>query len=203
MLIHPWDRAESDEQWLAFLRAQGFGHLVASGGPDRRVPVVTPTQYVVTNDEVVLHLARPNPIWAAIEENPAVVLSVAGDWAYVPGTWKAIGEEDPAIGIPTTYYAAVQVVAEVVPLDGDAALEVLRTQLGQLDPAGELADPSVHERLLPAIRGLRLPLTDVRAKFKYGGNADDAHRAAVVERLHARSGPGDAAAAAHVRIVTD
>jgi len=32
-------------------------------------------------------------------------LSVAGDWAFIPGSWKAIGDEDPEYGIPTTYYA--------------------------------------------------------------------------------------------------
>ena len=32
-----------------------------------------------------------------------VVLSVAGDWAYIPPVWKAIADEDPRYGIPTTY----------------------------------------------------------------------------------------------------
>ena len=36
------------------------------------------------------------------------------------------------------------------------------------------------------------------AKFKYGGNVDEAHRMAVVARLRERGGPGDAAAADHV-----
>lgn len=34
------------------------------------MPVVVPTQFVLGEEEVVSHLARPNPIWAAIEENP-------------------------------------------------------------------------------------------------------------------------------------
>ena len=37
-----------------------------------------------------------------------MVLSVAGDWSYIPSAWKAIGDEDPRFGIPTTYYAGVQ-----------------------------------------------------------------------------------------------
>ena len=78
--------------------------------PGRDVAVVVPTQFVLDGDDVVLHLARPNPIWAAIEENERVVLSIAGDWAFVPSSWKAIGDEDPARGIPTTYYAAVQLI---------------------------------------------------------------------------------------------
>jgi transcriptional regulator len=38
----------------------------------------------------------------------------------------------------------------------------------------------------------------VSAKFKYGGNVDEPHRRAVVDRLQARGGVGDAAAAEHV-----
>jgi len=185
---------------MQFVRAQGFGHLVA-GGRNRDVPVVVPTQFTLLGaDEVVLHLARPNPIWAALEENPAVVLSVAGDWAYVPAAWKAIGEEDPRLGIPTTYYAAVQLIADatvVDDLEGKAA--ILREQLADQEPGSDVADPVEHGRRLSGIRGLRLAVRDVRAKFKYGGNVDDEHRAAVAEHLTARGGPGDAAALAHLR----
>jgi transcriptional regulator len=198
MLIHPWDAAGDDEA-LAFVRANEFGHLIASGR-GRDVPVVVPTQFLVSGEStVVLHLARPNPIWAAIEENPMVVLSVAGDWAYVEGAWKALPgtDEDPRLGVPTTYYAAVQLVcrAEIVS-DADGVLEILRAQLSRLD--GGLADPHEHSRRLPGIRGLRLAVQRVNGKFKYGGNVDEAHRRHVADRLAERGGPGDAAARGHV-----
>ncbi|MDT4917075.1 MAG: transcriptional regulator, partial [Pseudonocardiales bacterium] len=48
-------------------------------------------------------------------------------------------------------------------------------------------------------RGIRLAVREVRAKFKYGGNVDDAHRAEVARRLAERGGPGDAAALGHLR----
>jgi transcriptional regulator len=106
VLVHPWDAPFDDEEVFAFVRSEGFGHLIAPGR--RELPVVVPTQYLVADaappvTRVVLHLARPNPVWQAIEENPTVMLSVAGDWAYVPSSWKAIGDEDPSLGIPTTY----------------------------------------------------------------------------------------------------
>jgi transcriptional regulator len=198
MLVHPWDATEGDEEWRAFVSAQGFGQLIA-GGRGRDVPVVVPTQYVLETDEVLLHLARPNPIWRAIEENGVVVLSVAGDWAFVPSDWKAIGDEDPAVGIPTTYYAAVQLRCEATVVDdADGKLAILRRQLDALEPDVAYADPAVHERKLPGIRGLRLEIRDVTGKFKYGGNVDDAHRRAIAARLAARGGPGDPAAKAHL-----
>jgi transcriptional regulator len=200
VLIHPWDAGLSEDEWVAFVRAQGFGHLVAAGR-GRDVPVVVPTQFVLASaDEIVLHLARPNPIWTALDENPAAVLSVAGDWAYIPAAWKAIGEEEPRLGVPTTYYAAVQLVADATVVDDDEGkAAILRIQLGSTEPGSGAADPLEHGRRLAGIRGLRLAVRDVRAKFKYGGNVDDAHRTAVAERLGERAGPGDAAALDHLR----
>jgi transcriptional regulator len=199
VLIHPWDAGASETEWMDFVRGQPFGHLVAAGR-GRDVPVIVPTQFsLVAADEVVLHLARPNPIWAAIGENPTVVLSLAGDWAYVPSAWKAIGDEDPRMGIPTTYYAAVQLIADATVLDDtDAKVAVLRRQLGDNEPGSDAADPADHGRTLNGIRALRLAVREVRAKFKYGGNADDVHRAQVAERLVARGLRGDAAALSHV-----
>jgi transcriptional regulator len=200
VLIHPWDAGTSPEEWVAFVRTQCFGHLVA-GGRDRDVPVVVPTQFVLADvSTVVLHLARPNPIWDAIAENPSVLLSVAGDWAYIPAAWKAIDDEDPRLGIPTTYYAAVQLIADAQVVDDlEAKAAILRVQLGDVEPGSDVADPVEHGRRLSGIRGLRLAVRDVRAKFKYGGNVDDRHRDAVAEHLVRRGGPGDAAARAHLR----
>ncbi|MGZ4728674.1 MAG: FMN-binding negative transcriptional regulator [Acidimicrobiales bacterium] len=198
MLVHRWDAAVDDDEWRSFLVAQGFGHLVAAGS-DREVPVVVPTQFVIDGPDVVLHLARPNPIWAAIDENPMVVLSVAGDWAYVPSAWKAIADEDPRIGIPTTYYGAVQLTARAEVIDQPTEVaDVLRRQLQALQPELEVVDPIEHGAKLGQIRGLRLVTTEVKAKFKYGGNVDEAHQRAVAERLAARGGLGDEAARAHL-----
>ncbi len=200
MLIHPWDAGQDEGQWVEFVRAQGFGHLVA-GGRNRDVPIVVPTQFTLDSaDLVLLHLARPNPIWRAIEENPSVLLSVAGDWAYVPAAWKAIGDEDPRLGVPTTYYAAVQLVADAAIVDDAAAKAViLRAQLATNEPGSGAADPIEHGRTLNGIRGLRLAVREVRAKFKYGGNVDDEHRAAVAAHLAERAAPGDPAALTHLR----
>jgi transcriptional regulator len=200
MLIHPWDASTGPEEWVGFVRAQGFGHLVAAG-LGREIPIVVPTQFALADPSLVLlHLARPNPIWPALAENPLVVLSVAGDWSYIPAAWKAIGDEDPRMGVPTTYYAAVQLIASAEIVDQpEAKAAILREQLGLTEPGSGAADPSEHGRTLNGIRGLRLAVRDVRAKFKYGGNVDDAHRAAIVERLSERRGPGDSAAVTHLR----
>ncbi len=199
VLIRDHDRDDDPQRWRAFLAAQGFGHFV-SAGRDREVPVVVPTQFVLTETEVVLHLATTNPVFDALAENPRALMSVAGDWAFIPGAWKAIGDEDPARGIPTTYYGAVQVTGECrVESEPDAVATVLTTQLDALDPGGVYVDPHEHGARLRQIQGIRLTVESVRAKFKYGGNVDQAHRDAVAAHLVSRDGPGDQAALAHLR----
>jgi transcriptional regulator len=198
--VPPVDRPLDDDEWRRFVTAQGFGHLVAAGA-GREVAIVVPTQFVLDGDVVLCHVAAANPVLAALVEQPRAVLSVAGDWAFVPSSWKAIDDEDPRLGIPTTYYAAVQLAGPVDVVEDPGELAgVLRRQLAALQPDVDVADPGHdHRRRLAAIRGLVLHVDSVAARFKFGGNVDAAHRRAVLERLEARDGPGDAAAAVHVR----
>jgi transcriptional regulator len=203
MFIAPVDATLGESEWRPFVESHPFGHLVAPGGPDREIPVVVPTQFVLVGRTVWLHLVRANPVFEALAENPRVLLSVADDWAFIPSAWKAIGDENPALGIPTTYYGAVQLIGRARVHDervtpGSVA-EILRRQVAAFQPDVEVADPfEAHAAKLLGILGIEIRLEEVLAKFKYGGNVDAAHRRAVVSRLETRQGPGDAAAAAHV-----
>ena len=147
---------------------------------------------------------RANPVFAALAENPQVVLSVAADWAFIPSAWKAVDGEDPLLGIPTTYYGAVQMIGNATVLSErespGVVAAVLRRQLETFQPGVAVADPAqAHQKKLQAILGISIAIDKVLAKFKYGGNVDAAHRLAVVDHLLSRQAPGDAAAAGHVR----
>jgi transcriptional regulator len=210
MFIAPVDATFGESEWRPFVESHPFGHLVAPGGPDRDVPVVVPTQFVLAGRTVWLHLVRANPVFAALAENPRVVMSVADDWAFIPSSWKTIDDEDPKLGIPTTYYGAVQLVGTARVHDERTApgsvAEILRRQLAFFQPEVVVADPfDAHALKLFGILGIEIRLERVSAKFKYGGNVDLVHRQAVVERLEQRAGPGDVAAAAHVvqRLATE
>jgi len=220
----PVDATFGEAEWRPFVEAHPFGHLVAPGR-DRDVPIVVPTQFVLGGGDlgggdlgggdgagtsngtaltVWLHLVRGNPIFAALAENPRVVLSIAADWAFIPSSWKAIEGEDPRLGIPTTYYGAVQLTGTATVLrEGDepgSVAAVLRRQLQAFQPDIAVADPTqAHHQKLASIWGIRIAVDSVSAKFKYGGNVDAAHRLAVVDHLFDRQRPGDAAAADHVR----
>lgn len=66
--------------------------------------MVVPTHFVFDGDrEIIVHLARPNPIWPALERCPFAMLSVVDDYAYVPTTWRAGNGTTQENGVPTSY----------------------------------------------------------------------------------------------------
>jgi len=204
MLIHPWDEA-SRAEWQAVLRHHDFGQLVTAGLVEG-FPVVVPTHFLYDDEagEVLLHLARPNPAWQAIEADPHVVLAVHADWTYVEAAWNANEGTDPEVGVPTSYYTAVQLRGRATVVDDPAEkATILARQLAHFEPVGSTRrEPSPDEesdrRQLPGIRGLRISLTSVRAKQKYGGNKTPEHRERIAGRLAERNGPGDEAARGHL-----
>jgi len=191
VMVHPWDAAFSEDEWRAWLAAgRDFGQLVVADPAGW--PAVVPTHFTVDDERTVLvHLARPNPVWRLIEAQPRVVLTVVDDDAYVPTTWRAAPSSPARDGVPTSYYAAVQLrcQAEIVDDPEDKA-ELLRRQLRFLQPEQEHAPVSVdnppYGRLLPGIRGLRLHVVDVLAKFKFDDHKPAEHRLAVADRLQQR-----------------
>ena len=199
MLIHPWDAA-SREEYDEVLRHRDFAQLITAGHVDG-YPVVVPTHFVREGeDTILLHLARPNPVWRALEADPHVVLALTDDYTYVEAAWNADPGTDPAYGVPTSYYTAVQLLcrAEIID-DPDEKAAILARQLGHFEPPDSArVTPSTatesDRRQLPGIRGLRLQIEAVRAKMKYGGNKSVEQRHEIAEHLAERAGPMDAEA---------
>ncbi|MFJ7219735.1 FMN-binding negative transcriptional regulator [Amycolatopsis sp. NPDC098790] len=202
MLIHPWDAA-SDAEWRAWLSTHDFGQLIA-GGKDRDLPVVTPAHFAFDGaDTIITHLARPNPIWPLLEEHPRALLTVVDDYTYIRADWNTAG--DPAVGVPTSYYATVQLEGSVRLVDDPVAkAALLEKQLRHFETDGARARVSAgpespDRRLLPGIRGIEFTITGVRAKFKFGGNKTDEDRSRIGARLAERDGRLDAEALAQLR----
>lgn len=136
MLVHPWDAPNNDDEWRAVLHEFDFGQIIAPGGPDRDLPVVVPTHFIFDGEHTIeLHLARPNPLWRALAERPRALLSVIADDIYIPAAVNADDGEDPALGVPTSYYAAVQAEVDVEIVDDPAAkAAILARQLMHFEP---------------------------------------------------------------------
>jgi len=197
VLIHRHDAPLDDAEWRAFLREHDFGELIAPGA-GRDLPIVVPTHFIWDGkDEVVLHLAKPNPVWEALAERPRALLSVFGAYTFIPGHWN-----QDEYGVPTSYYAAVQLAcdAEVID-DPERVAAILERQLAHFQPEGKHApvEPGDNRygKLLGSIRGIRLTVTDVRAKFKFGGNRTPQHREVVAKNLGDRGSSLDREARAY------
>lgn len=193
MLIHPWD---SVEEWRDLVPGNDFGQLVTVGEVDGW-PVIVPTHFVVEGDEILLHLARPNPVWKALEQDDRVVMALIGDYTYVDASMNADPGSDPALGVPTSYYTALQLRGRATVVDDpEEKASILARQLVHFEPEDSTritpsVDTESDRRQLPAIRGVRIRIADVRAKQKYGGNKSVAERTAIARRLEERDGAGD------------
>jgi transcriptional regulator len=167
MLIRRHDEPLSDEEWQDFLRTHDFGQFIAPGA-GRRLPVVVPTHFVYEGgDELIFHLARANPVWSALDESPHGMLTVVGAYTYVTAAMNTGPEDPPEYGIPTSYYAAVQVCGRVETVEPPGALaDLLNATLAHFEPgrAGPAVAPdNEYGTSLPAIRGVRLYFEEVRA----------------------------------------
>jgi transcriptional regulator len=191
VLIHRHDEPLSDAEWRAFLADHDFGELIVPG-VGRDLPIVVPTHFIYDGDAtVLLHLAKPNPVWEAMAERPRALLSVFGAYTYIPGHWN-----QDEYGVPTSYYAAVQLACDAEVIDDPAQVAaILERQLAHFQPEGKHAPVKPGEnrygKLLGSIRGIRLAVTNVRAKFKFGANRTVEHRRAVAAKLAERGRPLD------------
>ena len=188
MLYRRHDAPRDDEEWRAFLRDHRFGQLVAGGGGGGP-PFVVPAHFSYDGDSTIrLHLARENPVWEALERDPVAVMAVLDAYAFIPSYWS----EPKPYGVGTSYYASVQAIGNCRPIDDPAELAaLLRIQLADMQPEGGQdppldADDRAYRAMLRQIRGIELTITDVRAKFKFGGNKARERRQEIADRLAER-----------------
>ncbi len=202
MLIRPWDAATDPAEWEAWLaQTDRFGVLAANNLNPSEAPILVPTHFTMAGGELLVHLARPNPVWPHLEAATEVRLAVVGDYAYIPTYWRARAGGPDEDGVPTSYYAAVQFRCRpVIVDDASRKADILIAQLADMQPEGRhapvAADTDPYGRMLSGIRGLRLEILDVDAKFKYDDANPVEHRQRVAEALAERHRGLDAGAAA-------
>lgn len=190
--------------WRGFVSQHDFGQFVFPG-EGRSMPVVVPSHFVLAGEDLILaHFTRDNPLWERVAESPRCMLTVIGAYSYVPSAWNASEEEGAAYGVPTSYYAAVQIEGECRLVESQREMaDLLNAMLAHFEPSSARvpveAGDNPDTRQFPAIRGIEMRIGSVRAKTKFGGNRSRAHRAKVKALLAARGAGLDAEAASFVR----
>jgi transcriptional regulator len=217
VLTHPWDAATDAAEWQEWLAATDaaewqewlastdrFGVLALNNLDPALAPLVLPTHFTLAGEELLIHLARPNPVWPHLGAAAEVRLAVIGDYAYIPTYWRARAGGPDEDGVPTSYYGTVQFVCRPTVVDDPyGKAEILAAQLADFQPEGRHAhvavDTAPYGRMLPGIRGVRLTVLRVEAKFKYDDHNTIEHRERVIDNLERRGRGLDAGAATQQR----
>ena len=205
MLIHPWDAALDTAEWQQWLAGTDrFGVLAVNHLDPAQPPYVLPMHFTMAGEQLLMHLARPNPVWPHLEAAAQVRLAVVGDYAYIPTQWRAKAGGPDEDGVPTSYYTSVQFLCRPTIVDDPQdKVNILDAQLADLQPEGGHAVVSVdappYGRMLSGIRGIRLHILGVEAKFKYDDANPVDHRARVSDRLDERDHALDRGAAMQQR----
>jgi transcriptional regulator len=171
----------------------GSAQLVTIG-PDG-YPAATLLPVLWDDDRLVLHMARANEHWRAIEPGAPALAVVTGPEAYVSPGWYASKAEHGRV-VPTWNYSAVQFTGRVDVHTDPAWLLDAVTRLTDAHERGRSDSWSVDdapaqyvEKQLRAIVGIEFAIERVEAKAKLSQNRDDADFAGVVAGLR-REGAG-------------
>lgn len=195
--------AEDDrERLIDLMQRNGFALLI-SNHEGRPFATHLPLLYRSGPGEcgrLLGHVARANPHWQALAADPTVLAVFQGPHAYVSPTWYA----QP--GVPTWNYAAVHAYGHARLIeDHDEFRELLRALTAvyeaaspepwQMEQAGDLP-----ERMMKAIVGFEIEITELQGKYKLSQNRSAADRDNVVRHLSESS---DATARATARLMRE
>jgi transcriptional regulator len=142
-----------------------------------------PFIYEPESKRLLGHVARANPHWRHFSNGEDAMVLFQGPHAYISPSWYV------APGVPTWNYVAVHVYGSARALDDPSRVKSIverLTEVYERDNTPPWA-PTYDERMLGAIVGIEITVTEVQGKFKLSQNRSAADRAAVVSKLEGRS----------------
>ncbi|MCF8199860.1 MAG: FMN-binding negative transcriptional regulator [Sulfuritalea sp.] len=135
------------------------------------------------------HVARANPLWQTAADTDALVI-FQGPQAYVSPSWYPTKREHGK-AVPTWNYVIAHARGRLRAIDDPIWL---RTQLETLVDSHETgmaepwrisdAPPGYIEKMLKAIVGIEITLTELTGKWKISQNQPEINRAGVVAGLN-------------------
>ncbi|MER8373796.1 FMN-binding negative transcriptional regulator [Mesorhizobium sp. M1406] len=183
------------------IRAHPLGLLI-SNGPEGPVANAIPFLLdadVGPNGRLRAHLARANPQWRLLADNPAspVLVVFQGSDAYVTPSWYETKRETGKV-VPTWNYAIVQVRGTVTVMDDQDWLarqiaDLTASQEGTRETPWAVTDapaPFIQSQI-KGIIGLEIEISEIHGKWKVSQNRPVADRVGVAQGLESeeRSSP--------------
>jgi transcriptional regulator len=150
-----------------FMHEFSFGVMVCGSLEGTHLPFVLQPQEG-EKGSLYAHLAKANTHWESLEGKQVLVI-FNGPHSYISPSWYAKG---PAV--PTWNYAAVHAYGVVKLLDNNQTLDVLDKTILKYEPEllteREQVTPEYTQKLVKAIVGFKIELTQLQGKLKLGQN---------------------------------
>jgi transcriptional regulator len=198
------------ERLRSFIQRYPLGSLVtatASGLDANHIPFL----FTDTGNAAGMlhgHIARANPLWRVGVRDAALVIFQGPD-SFISPSWYPSKRENASV-VPTWNYAVVHVHGVVRFVDDPAWV---RSHVGALtreheekrDAPWALTDaPAAFvEKMVAAVVGIEISITQLVGKWKVSQNRSIADRVGVVEALEREAVPSGAAIAALIRETLD
>jgi len=179
---------------ITFMQANPFAILISSA-PASSTPAASHEEgpfathlplFVQTTDERLVvrgHVAKANPHWRFLDQNPQCLTIFHGPHAYVSASNYVTREN-----VPTWNYGAVHVYGNARTFAAPEELQgVLHQLIGTFEPAyaeqwASLGE-TYRERMLSHIVGIEIAVTRIEAKFKLSQNRTKEEQANVIASL--------------------
>jgi transcriptional regulator len=194
-------RNEDRATALAFMRANPFVILVSNtdDGPfATHIPVVI--RESADHLTVCGHVAKANPHWRYLQDNPSCLMIFHGPHAYIsPSNY------DTREVVPTWNYGAVHIYGTATTYaEPNQLLDMLHDLIPTFDATYEqqwdtLSEP-YRQRMLSHIVGFEIAVTKLEAKFKLSQNRTRNEQQHVIDSL---SGAPDTAVSGTARLMCE
>jgi transcriptional regulator len=175
------------------IRSHPLGLLISNGADG---PIANAIPFLLDaeagpNGRLRAHLARANPQWRQLADNPALPVLVVfqGADAYVTPSWYETKRETGKV-VPTWNYAIVQVRGTVKVIEdaewiAQQITELTLSQEGNRNEPWAVTDapPTFIQSQIKGIIGLEIEIAEISGKWKVSQNRPVADRVGVAEGL--------------------
>ena len=155
------------------------------------------------------HIARANPLWREVVRDATALVIFRGPDGFISPTWYPSKRENARV-VPTWNYAVVHVHGVLRFLDDPAWVRshveaLTREHEGKRNAPWAVTDAPADfiEKMVAAVVGIEISITQLVGKWKVSQNRSIADRVGVVEALERETVPSGMTIAALIRETLD
>ena len=186
MNVHSQNKSGKDqEEIFRFVSENSFGTMINL--MDER-PVATHIPMELFEKEngrwiIQCHIAKANPHWKCFDENNNTLCIFTGPHSYISPSWYS------SVNVPTWNYMSVHFYGSSRILDNMELFALLKKQIDTYESNRENPikienyDPGLIEKMMRAVVGIEITVTDIQAKYKPSQNRSEQDFANVIHQL--------------------